>query len=352
MGFGKFLRRAVGLAAPLAGLIPGVGLPAAIALGAGGGILSGGGLRGALAGGLGAAAFNPGIAGVGSALGASGAAARGLGAGLAGAGAGGATGGLKGALLGGAAGGLGGYYAGGGFDGLGEKIFGSAAGTPLSGGLQGPTQGSGVLGSVTRGLSDVGVNLGGGGSSYGGGNTGGSSYNNLSTVLGGLSSISANNRAEKDLLNARQQALTRYQPYVDARFNPGDLTQDPGYQFRLQQGQQAIDRSLGARGKQFSGEALKAAQDYGQGLADSTYNEAYNRWLQQNAQNIGVAGSLADLDTQGGNVRANAGVNNSNVLNRTLSSLLGGYGAYTNTGASQNNYNWLFDPRTGQRLYA
>jgi hypothetical protein len=35
-------------------------------------------------------------------------------------------------------------------------------------------------------------------------------------------------------------------------FNPTDLTQDPGYQFNLQQGQQALDRAQGAKGNYFS----------------------------------------------------------------------------------------------------
>lgn len=332
---GSKVRSLLGALAPIAAsFIPGIGPLAGAAIGAGGGLLSGGGLRGALSGALSGGALTGGSSILGKALGLEGAAANGVGAGLLGAGAGGASGGLKGALLGGAAGGIGGYANAGGFDGLGDalgltgenSLFGTAAGTPLSGGV-GPTQGSGILGSATRGLSDIGSALntgtGGGGSSYG---------NGISSILGGISSTDANNDAEKQLLKAQQEALSKYQPYVDAKFNPGDLTQDPGYQFRLQQGEQAIGRQQAAKGSYFSGGALKAAQDYGQGLADSTYNDAYNRWLQQNHQNIGVAGDTATLDLLGGSARANTRINNANVLNRSLSSLLGGYGAY-------NSYN-------------
>lgn len=45
------------------------------------------------------------------------------------------------------------------------------------------------------------------------------------------------------------------------------LTQYPGYQFGLQQGQQALDRSAASQGLLLSGGQLKAAQQYGQGYA-------------------------------------------------------------------------------------
>ena len=85
-----------------------------------------------------------------------------------------------------------------------------------------------------------------------------------------------------------QNALSGGQ--LGGTFNPGDLTQEPGYQFRLQQGEQALGRRQAAPGGggYFSGRALKEAQDYGQGLADQTYTDAFNRDLlrQQNLYKI------------------------------------------------------------------
>lgn len=365
MSFGKILKRIAGIALPVIGTAIGGPVGGAIG-GAAGGAIGGGGLRSALLGGVSglATGFAPQIGGaVNSALGTS------INNSLLGGGIGGVAtgalsgGGLRNALLGGVTGAGQGYLANGGLSSLGNtlgltgenSIFGTAAGTPLEKGF-GPTQGSGILGAATRGLSGLGSALsggtGGGNSAYAGG-SGGSIYSNLgSALLGGLNSMSANDNAEKSLITAQQKALSRFQPYVDARFDPGDLTKDSGYQFRLQEGEKAIGRQQAAKGGYFSGAALKAAQDYGQGLADTTYNEAYNRWLQQNAQNIGVAGATSGLDLEGGNARANAGIAKSNVLNRSLSSLLGGYGAYSNTGAPLGQEEWLYDPHTGQRLAA
>lgn len=64
-------------------------------------------------------------------------------------------------------------------------------------------------------------------------------------------------------------------------FDPAgvDVTQDPGYRFRLQQGTDAIQRSAAARGTALSGQTLKALQDYAQGLASQEYGNAYDRAL-------------------------------------------------------------------------
>jgi len=56
-----------------------------------------------------------------------------------------------------------------------------------------------------------------------------------------------------------------------------DVTQDPGYQFRLEEGLGAIERSAAARGMQLSGATLKDIGQYSQGLASQEYGAAYSR---------------------------------------------------------------------------
>ena len=75
------------------------------------------------------------------------------------------------------------------------------------------------------------------------------------------------------------------------------LKNDPSYQFRLKQGQQALDRSSAARGMGYSGAQLKAAQDYGQGMASTEFQNYYNRLAglaqggQQAANTLGSYGN-------------------------------------------------------------
>lgn len=55
------------------------------------------------------------------------------------------------------------------------------------------------------------------------------------------------------------------------------FTASPGYDFRLQEGINARDRSAAARGMLLSGAQQKAIESYGQGLASDEYGAGFNR---------------------------------------------------------------------------
>jgi hypothetical protein len=103
-------------------------------------------------------------------------------------------------------------------------------------------------------------------------------------------------------------------------FNMSDFTQDPGYGFRLKQGQKALDASAAARGGLISGNALKAAQGFGQDMASQEYNNAFNRYQ------INRTNQLAPLQSLFG-------------AGQTAATTLGGnYGTYgSETGANTGN---------------
>jgi hypothetical protein len=54
---------------------------------------------------------------------------------------------------------------------------------------------------------------------------------------------------------------------------------DPGTQFRMQQGLNAMNATAAARGGLISGNALKAGQDYGQAQGSQEYQNAFNRYI-------------------------------------------------------------------------
>lgn len=58
-----------------------------------------------------------------------------------------------------------------------------------------------------------------------------------------------------------------------------DALNDPGYAFQLQQGTDAINKDAALKGTLFSGNTGTALQQYGQGLASTTYGNVYNRAL-------------------------------------------------------------------------
>ena len=96
----------------------------------------------------------------------------------------------------------------------------------------------------------------------------------------------------------QQQQATAKNPLFGSllkEFTGEDLASDPGYQFRLGEGMQALDRSASARGGMYSGAQLKGLQKYGQDFASNEFTNAFNRNLsnRQNTYNMlsGVTGT-------------------------------------------------------------
>lgn len=92
-------------------------------------------------------------------------------------------------------------------------------------------------------------------------------------------------------------------------FTQADYQADPGYAFRLSEGQKALDRQAAARGGLISGAALKAAGRYGQDMASQEYSNAYNRFRDtQGLRRNALAGVVGFAPTAAGSM-ATAGQN-------------------------------------------
>lgn len=83
--------------------------------------------------------------------------------------------------------------------------------------------------------------------------------------------------------------------WVDQQYDPATFAQDPGYQFRLQEGQKALERSGSARGQTLSGGALKSLASYSQGMASQEYSAAYDRWNKQREQKWNMLTGVANM---------------------------------------------------------
>ena len=75
-------------------------------------------------------------------------------------------------------------------------------------------------------------------------------------------------------------------------FGERDLQMDPGFGFRLREGEKALERMQSARGNLLSGGAIKAGQRYSQDLASQEYMNAFNRAQAQLGTRLGTLGSL------------------------------------------------------------
>lgn len=92
-------------------------------------------------------------------------------------------------------------------------------------------------------------------------------------------------------------------------FSMGQFEQDPGYAFRLAEGQKALDRQAAARGGLISGGALKAAQRYGQDMGSQEYQNAFNRYQAERQARLGPLQSLAGVGQTSANLLGAAGQN-------------------------------------------
>lgn len=195
-----------------------------------------------------------------------------------------------------------------------------------------------------------------------------------SAVLGAVVSSSAANKqanaanqataAQQDALNRQTDLNTPFYdigvgaanrlsaqtPYTPDAFN---YQADPGYAFRFNEGMKGLNATAAARGGLISGNALRAATDYGQASGSQEYQNAYNRYLQNNAQNLQAYNTntanqqyLANMGQSSANNQANAigqfGNNAaSNIIgagNATAAGMVGGANAISSGVGTGLNY--------------
>jgi hypothetical protein len=109
-------------------------------------------------------------------------------------------------------------------------------------------------------------------------------------------------------------------------FTMADYEADPGYAFRLSEGMKALDRVNASKGKYFSGQAIKGLTDYNQASASQEYQNAYDRYRNNQTdlynrltgvtdRGVNAAGGIANSGMQTQNTLAGAGQNKVNQIN-------------------------------------
>jgi hypothetical protein len=128
-------------------------------------------------------------------------------------------------------------------------------------------------------------------------------------------------------------SASRYTPFGMDQFQ-----QDPGYAFRLKEGQQALDRSAAARGGLISGGALKAAQRYGQEMGSQEYMNAFNRYQTERASRLQPLQSLTGMGQTTANTLGAAGQNYATGAGNIAGTMASNVGnIYAQQGVNQGN---------------
>jgi hypothetical protein len=150
-----------------------------------------------------------------------------------------------------------------------------------------------------------------------------------------------------------------------SKYGYQDLIQDPGYDFRLQQGVKALDRSAAATGNLVSGDQLKAVTDYGQAAASQEFMNAYARTAAERDARFNRIASVAAGGQNAAATAAGVGSNYSGQVANTYAGLgnaqaqgainvgnawanaAGGVATAANTGIE----NWMLNNRLQQNAF-
>lgn len=195
-----------------------------------------------------------------------------------------------------------------------------------------------------------------------------------SAVVGGVAANSAAKKGAKAADNATQAQLDQQNqtradmaPWREAggvalgqltagtvnggefnrNFGMADFQADPGYQFRMSEGMRGIESSAAARGGLLNGGTLRALNRYNQDSASGEFQNAYNRFNNDQSQRFNRLSSLAGtgqtVNTQLGQLGAqtanNVGNNMMQAANARASGYVGAANAITGaTGSYVNNY--------------
>lgn len=158
---------------------------------------------------------------------------------------------------------------------------------------------------------------------------GSSGLNNLSYLLGITPDKTEKTDDKGDVVKDAQGNVVYTDPFSNVNrdlggfgslsksFGASDFQTDPGYQFRMDEANKALQRSQAAKGGLLSGAAAKELTRYNQGAASDEYMNAYNRFNtnQSNLYNklAGLSGTgqqaANTLGTLGQNTATNVGNN-------------------------------------------
>ena len=171
--------------------------------------------------------------------------------------------------------------------------------------------------------------------------------------ISGIKALGKKGRAEYQTLLDKQNSLGRaeYRESTglinEIENGPGPYEESPYYNFLLEEGLKARERSASATGTLGSGERLKDIERFGQGLASTEYNNYVDNWLKtkinprmalsgagqvsagQNAQNAMTTGTnVGNAIMTAGNAKSQGYINQANAITGGINSAADNYMFY------------------------
>jgi hypothetical protein len=124
--------------------------------------------------------------------------------------------------------------------------------------------------------------------------------------------------------------------YFNRAFTTQDLMQgiDPGYQFRIDQGNAQLAARRAATGNRFGGQALKDITNYNQDAASQEYGNAYQRYMTNKQEIFNRLSGLAGVGQAVGSGNQQLGANTSSQMGSNITGAARGANEYLTGGAA------------------
>lgn len=181
----------------------------------------------------------------------------------------------------------------------------------------------------------------------------------MSGAVGGLASAYMTQQQSDAMMGATNQAVQEADPFAQSRQlanqqlqalmqSPGSMQNDPAGQWAMQQGRQAVDRSLAAKHMTASGNALTELTQWGQGLANQQYNSRLGQLASMASQGASPAvaaqarlqgtGQAVGLSGQASGQAINSAQNLGNSIGGAIGGIGNAIGGYSSGSSTPSNY--------------
>lgn len=167
--------------------------------------------------------------------------------------------------------------------------------------------------------------------------------------LGASSAAKASKKATQAAVAQQEKTRALVQPYVGAGTDAlGTISDpnrmmaafkvDPGYNFRMSEGINALNTNKAAAGLLRSGSTLKDTVGYGQNLASAEYEKVYNRLFNRAQMGLNAAGVSAGANNQAGAAYLQQGTDQGNAMLSMGNSVASGIGSIARAYAPATSY--------------
>jgi hypothetical protein len=164
---------------------------------------------------------------------------------------------------------------------------------------------------------------------------------NLGTFKSGMDPLALGSITAGQYNPGQFGAPAPFDPGAPFKFDASSFTADPGYKFQLNEGLDAIQNRAAATGGVMGGDTLRGMEKYAQGVAGTSYGDAFNRALATQTTNFdqGFKANALNFDQSMGAFNANTTAGQ-NAFNSNTNAAQNAFVANSNNATTNQQMNF------------